>query len=321
MLIWILFIAMILGFLALDLGVFNKNPHIISNKETAMWTGIWVTVGLSFSFVVYYLYNNSMLPNSQNLTPGTAMVKYITGYLVELSLSVDNIFVIAVIFTSFRVPQKYQHRVLFWGIMGALVFRALMIFFGVLLIEKFTWTAYVFGGFLIYTALKMLFSKDDHQSEAEYNPKKTMVFRIVKKIMPVSTMMDGEKFIVRKKHLLVATPLLLVLIIIELTDILFALDSIPAILAITTDPFIVFTSNIFAILGLRSMYFFLSNMLGRFNHLKYSLVAILTFVGIKLILKDHYHFPEWVSLGFIGVSLLTGITSSLLQKKDVGQAG
>lgn len=301
---------MILGFLALDLGVFNKTPHIISNKETAIWTSVWVTVGMSFSIAVYYIYLNGYLPNPAGLSPGNAMMKYITGYLVELSLSVDNIFVIAVIFSSFRIPQKYQHRVLFWGIVGALVFRALMIFFGVILIEKFDWMAYVFGAFLIYTAMKMLFSSSDH-SDDDYNPRKSKVFQLVKKVIPISSKIEGEKFFIRKKHILAATPLFLVLIIIELTDILFALDSIPAILAITTDPFLVFTSNIFAILGLRSMYFFLSHMLGRFSYLKYSLTAILTFVGIKLILKEHYHLPEWFSLGFIAVSLLAGVVISL----------
>jgi tellurite resistance protein TerC len=313
MLIWILFLSMILGFLALDLGVFNKTPHIISNRETAIWTSVWVTVGLSFSIAVYFIYLHAYLPNPGNLTPGNAMIKYITGYLVELSLSVDNIFVIAVIFSSFKIPQKYQHRVLFWGIIGALVFRAIMIFFGVLLIEKFDWMAYVFGAFLVYTALRMLFSKEDHSNE-EYNPRKSRVFMLVRKLIPISSKMEGEKFFVRKKHILAATPLFLVLLIIELTDILFALDSIPAILAITTDPFLVFTSNIFAILGLRSMYFFLSNMLGKFGHLKYSLTAILSFVGVKLILKDHYHIPEWFSLGFIAISLITGVLSSVLQK-------
>lgn len=310
MLIWILFLLMILGFLALDLGVFNKTPHIISNRETAIWTTVWVTVGLGFSLVIYQLYLHALVPNPTKLSPGNAMLKYITGYLVELSLSVDNIFVIAVIFTSFRIPQKYQHRVLFWGIIGALVFRALMILFGVLLIEKFDWMAYVFGAFLVYTAIKMFLSKEDHTDE-EFNPKKSGVFRFVKRIMPVTSKTDGEHFFVRKRHIIAATPLFIVLILIEFTDILFALDSIPAIIAITTDPFLVFTSNIFAILGLRSMYFFLSNMLGKFSKLKYSLSVILTFVGIKLILKEHYHLPEWASLGVIALSLAGGIIWSL----------
>jgi tellurite resistance protein TerC len=238
-----------------------------------------------------------------------ATIKYITGYLIELSLSIDNIFVIAVIFSSFAIPQKYQHRVLFWGILGAIVFRALMIFFGVVLIKKFSFTTYVFGAFLIFTALKMLFSKEE-----TFNPKKSFVYRTLRKVMPITTHMNGEKFFVKIRHITAATPLFIALIVIEFTDILFALDSVPAILAITSDPFLVFSSNIFAILGLRSMYFFLANMLAKFAYLKYSLVAILTFVGIKLILAHHYDFPEWLSLVFIAVSLTVGIVVSLNKK-------
>lgn len=311
MLVWGIFIAIILIFLALDLGVFNKTPHIISTKEATKWTAIWVTISFLFSFVIYWLYNNNLITNADNLTPSNATIKYITGYLVELSLSVDNIFVIAVIFTSFKIPLKYQHRVLFWGILGAIVFRAFMIFFGVILINKFSFTTYIFGAFLIFTAYKMLVSKNE-----EFQPKKSFIYRQLRKFMPITSHMDGERFFIKMRHINAATPLFIALIIIEFTDILFALDSIPAILAITSDPFLVFTSNIFAILGLRSMYFFLSNMLVKFDYLKYSLIAILTFVGIKLILAHHFKFPEWVSLTVISISLLTGILVSIKTNKE-----
>jgi tellurite resistance protein TerC len=241
-----------------------------------------------------------------------ASIKFITGYLIELSLSVDNIFVIAIIFSSFRIPQKYQHRVLFWGIMGAIVFRGLMIYFGVLLIHKFSWTTYIFGLFLIFTALKMLFTGEDDKFE----PKKSFVYRTLRKIIPVTSHIDGEHFFVKRRHITAATPLFVALVVIEVMDVIFAIDSVPAILAITSDPFLVFSSNIFAILGLRSMYFFLAHMLNRFAHLEYSLIAILTFVGLKMLLHDYIILPEWVSLTFIAVSLLVGILVSLKMSKD-----
>jgi len=313
MIVWTLFITLIVIFLALDLGIFNKNPHEISNKEASMWTGIWVSVALLFSIGVYFIFKNGWVDNIDNLTPTTAMLKYITGYLIELSLSIDNIFVIAVIFTSFKIPKKFQHRVLFWGIIGAIVFRALMILFGVYLIKKFDWIIYVFGAFLIFTALRMLFEKEDHH----YDPKQSFVYKSVRKLMPITTVINSQQFFIRKRGLLIATPLFLALILIEFTDILFALDSIPAILAITSDPFLVFSSNIMAILGLRSMYFFLANMIERFSYLKYSLVAILTYVGIKMILAHHIAIPEWFSLSFIGLSLSAGVLFSLRSEKKV----
>lgn len=306
MIVWGLFLLGILIFLALDLGVFNKNPHIISVKEASFWTSIWVTMSFLFSGVIYWLYSSGKIENVDALTPMNATVKYITGYLIELSLSIDNIFVIAVIFSSFHIPQKYQHRVLFWGILGAIVFRALMIFFGVVLIKKFSFTTYIFGAFLLFTAYRMLVSKEE-----KFNPKKSFVYRNIRKIMPITSHMQGQKFFVKIRHITAATPLFVALVLIEFTDVLFALDSVPAILAITSDPFLVFSSNIFAILGLRSMYFFLANMLDRFGFLKYSLVAILCFVGVKLILVHHYSFPEWVSLGFIAIALAVGIIVSL----------
>lgn len=312
MLVWIIFIVSILFFLALDLGVFNKTPHIISSKEAGKWTGIFVTISFLFSGVIYWIYQNNYIENPTNLSPNLAVIKYITGYLIELSLSVDNIFVIAVIFASFKIPQKYQHRVLFWGILGAIVFRGLMIYFGVLLINKFSWMTYLFGAFLIFTAAKMVFKGEEEQ----FNPKKSFIFRNMRKVMPVTMHMEGQKFFIKKRGFTFATPLFVALIVIELMDVLFAMDSVPAILAITSDPFLVFSSNIFAILGLRSMYFFLANMLEKFSYLEYSLIAILTFVGIKMLLIHHFKFPEWVSLGFIALALLGGILFSLHKAKE-----
>ena len=274
MIVWIFFLTTVLLFLALDLGVFNKTPHIISTKEASKWTAIWVILSFLFSGVIYWLYTKNYILNPDGLKPAAASIKYITGYLIELSLSIDNIFVIAIIFSAFKIPQKYQHRVLFWGILGAIFFRGLMIYFGVLLINKFSWTTYVFGFFLIFTALKMLFTKDDEKFE----PKKSFVYRILRKIIPITTHIDSEHFFVKRRHIRAATPLFVALVVIEVMDVIFAMDSVPAILAITNDPFLVFSSNIFAILGLRSMYFFLANMLEKFAHLEYSLIAILSFV-------------------------------------------
>lgn len=307
MIVWICFLVAVFIFLALDLGVFNKNPHIISTKEASMWTAIWVSLSFAFSGVVYWLYQNNYVANPDELRPAAATMKYITGYLIELSLSIDNIFVIAIIFASFKIPQKYQHRVLFWGILGAIIFRGLMIYFGVMIINKFSWTTYLFGAFLLFTAIKMLFTNE----EDEFEPKESFVYKALGKIMPLTSESDGEKFFIPTQKGRAATPLFVALIVIEVMDVLFAVDSVPAILAITSDPFLVFSSNIFAILGLRSMYFFLANMLEKFSYLEYSLIAILTFVGIKMLLVHHYKFPEWISLGFIGLALLVGILVSL----------
>lgn len=314
MIVWISFLVAILLFLALDLGVFNKTPHIISTKEASKWTAIWVTLSFLFSGIIYWLYSNDYISNPDGLKPAAASLKYITGYLIELSLSVDNIFVIAIIFSAFRIPKKFQHRVLFWGILGAIIFRGLMIYFGVLLIHKFIWATYVFGAFLIFTAAKMLFTKE----EEKFEPKKSFVYRILRKIIPVTTHINDEHFFIKRRHITAATPLFVALIVIEVMDVIFALDSVPAILAITSDPFLVFSSNIFAILGLRSMYFFLANMLEKFAHLEYSLIAILSFVGLKMLLHDFVEIAEWFSLAFIALSLFIGIIISLqLSKQEV----
>jgi tellurite resistance protein TerC len=312
MIVWILFLVAILLFLALDLGVFNKTPHIISSKEAGKWTAVWVVLSFMFSGVIYWLYSTDYIANPDQLKPATAAIKFITGYLIELSLSVDNIFVIAVIFSAFKIPKKYQHRVLFWGILGAIVFRGAMIYFGVLLINKFAWTTYIFGAFLIYTAMRMLFDNEDEKFE----PKKSFIYKSLKKVVAVSNHIDKEHFFVQRRHITAATPLFVALVVIEVMDVVFALDSVPAILAITSDPFLVFSSNIFAILGLRSMYFFLANMLERFSYLEYSLIAILSFVGLKMLLHDFIELPEWVSLAFIAVSLIAGIVVSLKMNKE-----
>lgn len=315
MLIWISFIILIVIFLALDLGVFHKNDHVIKTKEAGIWTAIWITVALSFSGVIYWLFSSGLVANPTGLTPNNAVLKYITGYLIELSLSIDNVFVIAVIFSAFNVPALYQHRVLFWGILGAIIFRGLMIVFGVALINKFEWIIYVFGVFLLYTAFKML--KD---SDEKFDPKNSFVFRQIKKVYPITSSMHGHDFFIKRMGVTAATPLFVALIMIELTDVLFALDSIPAILAITADPFIVFSSNILAILGLRSMYFLISRMLEKFRYINYSLVVILAFVGLKMLFSHYLELPEWVSLTVISVSLLAGILASLLipeKEKDI----
>lgn len=304
--VWIVFIACILVFLALDLGVFNKENHVIKTKEASIWTAIWVTVALSFSGVIYWLFSTGLVDNPTGLSPNTAVLKYVTGYLIELSLSVDNVFVIAVIFSSFKIPPIYQHRVLFWGILGAIIFRALMILFGVALITRFEWIIYVFGVFLLYTAFKMLKGEDE-----QFDPKKSFVFRQLKKIYPITGTIQGDEFFVKRMGIKAATPLFVALIVIELTDILFALDSIPAILAITADPFLVFSSNILAIMGLRSMYFLISRMLEKFRFINYSLVVILAFVGLKMLFSHQIHLPEWVSLTVISAALIGGIIASL----------
>ena len=312
MIVWILFLAVIFIFLALDLGVFNKTPHIISSKEAGIWTGVWVTLSFVFSGVVNLLYSNKLIANPTGINPSEATIKYITGYLIELSLSIDNIFIIAVIFASFKISQKYQHRVLFWGILGAIIFRGIMIFFGVVLINKFSWMTYLFGAFLLFTAFKMFFKNE----EEDFDPKESLVYKIIGKIIPITTHTEKEHFFTKIDNVNHATPLFVALLVIEVMDMLFALDSVPAILAITSDPFIVFSSNIFAILGLRSMYFFLANMLEKFSHLQYSLIAILTFVGIKMLLVEYYKIPEWMSLSVIALSLLVGIVVSI-KKSDI----
>lgn len=309
MAIWIGFIVLVLILLALDLGVFNKRPHAITTREAMGWTFLWIFLSLLFSIFIFYAYNNNWLPNTDGLTGSKAVLKYLTGYLVEKSLSMDNIFVIAMIFAYFKVPRQYQHRVLFWGILGALIFRGLMIGLGVVLIKKFAWLTYVFGVFLLYSAYKMW------TTDEGIHPNKNPVIKWVKRFFPVTKQFEGEHFFVRRKHILAATPLFVALLVVETTDIMFAFDSIPAIFAITTDPFLVFTSNIFAILGLRSLYFVLASIIDKFRYLQHSLVFILAYVGVKMLLVHHVEIPEWLSLSVITLSLAAGIMASIWKKR------
>lgn len=305
MIVWAVFITVVVVALILDLGVFNRKPHEIMTKEAAIWTTVWVACAILFSGIIYLSFKNNWLANPTNLTPTNALLKYITGYLIELSLSVDNIFIIALIFSSFSIPKKYQHEVLFYGVLGAIICRALLIIFGVAIITKFSWMIYVFGVFLILMALKMLFSHGK-----EKNAKDFKIYKWIKKVYPVSKVVHNDKFFIRKGGIKFATPLFVALIIIELTDILFAIDSIPAILAITADPFIVFSSNILAVLGLRSMFFLIVGMLDTFKYINISLVVILAFVGVKMILSHQIQIPEWLSLAVIVSSLTGGVLAS-----------
>lgn len=309
--IWTGFLTLIIIFLALDLGIFHKNPHRITTKEAVGWTILWGSISLAFSGVIYWVYSNGWIENTNGLSSEQAVLKYLTGYIIELSLSLDNIFVIAMLFSYFGVPKAYQHKVLFWGILGAVMFRAIMIFVGVVLINKFSWMIFVFGGVLLFSAYRLYFSVNQ-----EFVPKKNPVIKLLKRFFPITKDFEGDRFIVRKRHIWAITPLFITLVVVETTDIVFAIDSIPAILGVTSDPFLVFTSNIFAILGLRSLYFVLASMLDRFKKLKYSLVFILTYVGGKMLLEHYIHLPEWLSLGIIILALLSGIIVSLISTRQ-----
>jgi len=305
MLFWVGFLVFVAILLALDLGVFNKEAHSVSAKEALRMTTVFVVLSLAFSVFIYFAYDRGWMGDG-SLTGKEAFFQYITGYLVEQSLSMDNVFVIALVFGYFSVPSHLQHRVLFWGILGAIVFRGLMIGVGAILIREFEEILYLFGVILLYSSYKML--RSGHESiEPENNP----AIKLLRKIFPITKNFYGEQFFVRLDHKLSATPLFVTLIVIETTDIVFAVDSIPAIFGITREPFIVFTSNIFAILGLRSLYFVLAALIDQFKYLKYSLVAILAFVGIKMLVGKIVHLPEWLSLTVIVVFLAVGILSSL----------
>jgi tellurite resistance protein TerC len=343
--IWFTFLGFVLLMLALDLGVFHRKAHIVSMKEALVWSAVWILLGLSFSVIVYFGYQGHWLgmglavdAADGELNDGTtATVKYLTGYVLEKSLSVDNIFVIAMVFGFFAVPPLYQHRVLFWGVLGALIMRGAMIAVGAKLITEFHWILYVFGAFLIITGVKMLVMKTDHS-----DPNRNIVVRIARRLWPVTARFHGEHFVVSagslssleselpgaqvlpdevvqrtKAGALMLTPLGLTLLMVETTDLIFAVDSIPAIFAITADPFLVFTSNIFAILGLRSLYFALAGMMNKFRYLKVSLALILLLVGIKMLtaswLKEIFgkNFNFYV-LGIVLAVLLAGIGISII---------
>ncbi len=292
--VWGAFLAFVLAMLALDLGVFHKKAHVVSFKEAASWSAVWIALALVFNGIVWWQFGPKL---------GT---EFLTGYLIEKSLSVDNIFVFVVIFATFQVPALYQHRVLFWGILGALVMRAVMIFAGGAMLERFHWLIYVFGAFLVFTGVKLL-----RQRNETPDLEKGWFMRAVRRVIPSTTKYDGEKFFSKVDGKWLATPLFMALLLVEFTDLIFALDSIPAIFAITRDPFIVFTSNIFAILGLRSLYFLLAGVMDRFVYLKIGLSGVLVFVGLKMALIDVIKIPSMVSLLVIATILGASIGASL----------
>ncbi len=292
-LLWIFFNLFVLAMLALDLGVFHKKSHDVSVREALTWTCVWITLAMFFNLFVYYYFDKDKA------------LEFFTGYLIEKSLSVDNIFVIILIFSYFKVPSAYQHKVLFWGILGALVMRAIFILTGVELIHRFHWLIYIFGGFLIYTGIRMLLAGD-----LKIEPEKNPLVKLARKVMPITSSFEGDKFFVKQQGKTWATPLFLVVILIETTDLIFAVDSIPAILAISDDSFIVYTSNVFAILGLRSLYFALAGIEKYFKYLKYALSAILVFVGVKMCIADLFKIPIEFSLIVIGFTLMIAMVSS-----------
>lgn len=304
---WIILILYVIILLLIDFFILHKKNRVTTVKRAIFETIFFVANALLFTGLIYYFYDNALVENVNNLKPTQAVVKYLTGYIIELSLSIDNLFVIAIIFTSFKIPTQYQHKLLFLGILGAIIFRAILISVGIVLINKIHGMSIIFGLFLLFTALKMLKKEAEHQDTEE--PKG------LKKLFRFSKELHGEKYITKVNGKRVFTALFGALITIEFTDLLFALDSIPAIFAVTTDPFIVYSSNIFAIMGLRSLYFFLSNMLEKFIYLKYSVFSILVFVSIKLMTANWIVIPEWFSLLFIGVSLGIGIYISTIKIK------
>jgi tellurite resistance protein TerC len=340
--LWVGFIAFILAMLALDLGVFHRKAHVVSIREALAWSAVWITMALLFNVLLYFIYANPQqfhLSNPEQLSPANAAAKFFFGYVIEKSLSVDNIFVIALVFTYFGIPAQYQHRVLFWGIMGALVMRGMFIGIGAVMIARFHWILYIFGVFLIFTAWKMLLH------DIAPDPKHNIFVRTARRWFPITYELHGQRFIMRRDELRagepleppgleapkpaapvapgnstwVLTPLALTLLVIEGTDLVFAVDSIPAIFGITTDPFIVFTSNVFAILGLRALYFALAGIIDKFRYLKTALALVLGVVGVKMLAADWLehrfdlgHAVDLFTLGLIGVILTVGIVLSIL---------
>jgi tellurite resistance protein TerC len=300
---WIFFAAFVLAMLALDLGVFNRRSHVIKMKEALLWTSFWVTLAVLFGVGVYYFYGQSKA------------MEFFAGYLIEYSLSIDNLFVFMLIFRFFKVPHEYEHKALFWGILMALVTRAVFIFAGVALINTFSWVMYVFGAFLVFTGVKMALNK-----QTEVHPDRNIAIKLLRFFVPVTKQFSGAKFFIVKRGVRFATPMLAILLALETTDILFAIDSIPAVLAISKDPFIVYTSNVFAILGLRSLFFAISGLMKLFHLLHYGLAAILSFVGVKMLIEDFFHVPVAASLMVIASILVVSIvTSIILPGKEEGE--
>ena len=285
--------------LSLDLGLFNRRAHDIKYREAAIWSAVWIALASVFAAIVFYYQGSSR------------GLEFVTGYLIELSLSVDNLFVFLLIFSYFKVPSKYQHRVLFWGVLGALVMRLTMIFVGATLINRFHWIIYIFGAFLVYTGIKMF-----RQQDNDFQPEDNALVRFLTRVMPMTRTYDEKHFFTKVNGRRMGTLLLLVLVIVEVADLVFAVDSIPAIFAITTNAFIVYTSNVFAILGLRSMYFLLAGVVEKFHYLKIGLAIVLTFIGAKmLIVAVHINIPIWISLVFVAIVLLSSVVASLVWAK------
>lgn len=293
---WIIFNVAILGLLALDLGVFHRKAHAVSVKEAAIWSVVWISLSLLFNLGIFLFEGKEIA------------MQFLAGYLIEKSLSVDNIFVFIMLFSFFQVPAAYQHRVLFWGILGALIMRGALIGAGAFLIAQFSWVLYIFGAFLVYTGIRMALQKDDIHVDVDSN----QAVKLLRRIFPITDGYRGQKFMTVENGVRMATPLLVVLLIVETTDLIFALDSIPAIFAVTQDPFIVYTSNVCAILGLRALYFLLAGVMQSFHYLKYGLSLVLVFVGVKMLIADFYHVSIGLSLSVIGVVLTVSILASLL---------
>jgi tellurite resistance protein TerC len=294
-LLWVIFNIFVVTMLALDLGVFHRTAHVINVREALAWCALWITLAMLFNLGIYFWHGSE------------PALEFLTGYLLEYSLSVDNIFVFVMIFTYFRVPYLHQHKVLFWGIVGALVMRALFIGVGITLIQKFHWVIYLMGGFLILTGIKMATQKGE-----QINPERNPVLRLIRRFLRVTENYEGGDFFVRRSGQIFATPLFIVVLVVETTDVIFAVDSIPAILAITLDPFIVYTSNVFAILGLRALYFALAGVVRLFHYLPYGLSLILVFVGIKMLLVDIYKIPIGMALGTVAAVLAISVIASIV---------
>jgi tellurite resistance protein TerC len=299
---WGVLLGLIVALLLVDLLVIHREAHTVSTKEAAVESAAWISIGVAFTFVVLWWFG------------GAASTEYISGYLIEKSLSIDNVFVWALIMSYFKVPSKYQHRVLFWGIFGALVMRAVFIFAGVALIERFDWILYVFGAFLLFTAGRMIFTDNEH-----VDPGNSKFLKLVNRVIPSTDKLDGPHLFTKIDGRRLATPLFAVLVLVEVTDVIFAVDSVPAVLAVSHEQFIVFSSNAFAILGLRALYFLLADMHARFTYLQQGLAVILAFVGVKMIIAEWYHIPTWLSLLVIALILTASIGFSLKSQRGLDE--
>lgn len=315
--IWVAFVLFVLFMLALDLGVFNRKAHVISIKESLLWTAFWIALALMFNVLIYFMYEHHWLgigENADHVVGGwKAATTFLTGYIIEKCLSLDNIFVIALIFSYFGVERKYQHRVLFWGILGALLMRGIMIAVGAALITRFEWIIYVFAAILLFTAVKMMLASDE-----KVDPERNPLVKLARKMFTVTPGFEGQNFFSKVNGKFAITPMFLVLLVVESTDVIFAVDSIPAIFGITQDPFIVFTSNVFAILGLRSLYFALAGILAMFHYVKHSLIFVLVYVAVKMMIHKQVHIPEWASLLIIAMMLAVGVVASIILAKREG---